>query len=209
MLRKFVIASAICLLFAPSVHADPINVALGSDVWLFGHYGELRPNSGWNDLPLADASTLTDGIFLPRSTLWNQDSIWWDSTVEGSGNNWIQIDLGATYELVGLIVQADDNDAYQLDYWTGTTWASLWTIPQVGGWGDQTRPNPLDDSEMFMLGSSVFTDRLRFTGIMPSDYYYSVTEIQAYGYAVSEPGTLALFGIGLLCLALAKCKLNI
>lgn len=207
MFRKFVIASAICLFFAPSVHADPINVALGSDVTLYGSYGVLRPGSGWSDLALADASTLTDGIFMPQSTLWNQDSIWWDSTVEGSGSNWIEIDLGATYELVGLIVQADDNDTYQLDYWAGTTWASLWTISQVGGWGDQTRPNPLDDSEMFLLGSSVFTDRLRFAGTTPSDYYYSVTEIQAYGYAVSEPGTLALYGIGLLCLALAKRKL--
>jgi hypothetical protein len=208
MIRKILIASAISLFFASSVYADPINVAFGKDVTLHGTYGDLRPGSGWSDLPLADASTLTDGIFMPRSTLWNQDSIWWDTTVDGSTDNWIEIDLGTTYELVGFIVQADDNDTYQLDYWTGTTWASAWTIPVVGGWGDQTRPNPFDDSEMFMLASSITTDRLRLAGATPSDYYYSVTEIQAYGYAISEPGTLALFGIGLIGIAIARRKLK-
>lgn len=205
MLRKTLFALALGLLFTTSAFACPINVAEGADVTLHGTFGVLRDGSGWAHYDPADASTLTDGEFLPQSTLWNDGSVWWDEAVEASADNWIEIDLGMVYELVGFIVQADDNDAYLLEYWDGTTWLTAWDIPAVGGWGDQTRPDPLDNTAIYELGTPISTDRLRFTGVFANDEYYSVTEIQAF--AMPEPGTLALLGIGLIAMALVRRRM--
>ena len=207
MLRKTLFALAVSLLFMTSAYACPINVAEGADVTLHGEFGVLRDGSGWEYYDPADASTLTDGEFLPVSTTWNDGSVWWDEFVPESANNWIEIDLGMVYELVGFIVQADDNDAYLLEYWDGGTdsWVTAWDIPVVGGWGDQTRPNVNDNTDIFELGTPIMTDRLRFTAVFANDQYYSVTEIQAF--AMPEPGTLALLGIGLIAMALVRRRI--
>jgi hypothetical protein len=177
--------------------AVPINVAEGAAVTLNGTYGVLRvPDpSNWPQNPVAPASTLTDGLFLPRGTLWNAGSVWWDAFApEGvSANNSIEIDLGGVYMIAGFTVQADDNDTYRLEYWNGASWITAWNIPAVGGAGDQTRPDPDDESAIFALGSAIATDRLRFTAT-GGDGYYSVTEIRAF---VPEPATLALLGVAL------------
>jgi len=202
MLKKLIIASLVGLLFSTSAWALPINVADGATVTLNGTYGVLRSGSVWTgSVPVADASTLVDGDFNLAATEWRVGSVWWDQTVEGSTNNNIVIDLGDVYDLIGFIVQADDNDAYLIEYWDGSNWLSAWNIPVIGGWGDQTRPNPADNGEIYELATPISTDMLRFTGV-GGDGYYSVTEIQAF--AVPEPGTLALLGIGLLGLALSR-----
>jgi len=183
MLEKLVIASLAGLLFSNSAWATPINVAEDASVTLNGTYGVLRPGSGWDSsLAVADPATLVDGNFFPISTLWNGGSVWWDQTAEGSTNNNIVIDLGDVFELVGFIVQADDNDAYLIEYWDGANWIGAWTIPIVGGWGSQTRPNVVNNDEIHYLATPISTDRLRFTGV-GGDSYYSVTEIQAYAFA--------------------------
>ena len=199
MLRKFVVASAISLLLATPAFAGYINVAEDATVTLNGLFGQLRPNSGWDYYDPADASTLTDGDFLAMSTTWNDGTVWWDETVSGPGANSIEIYLGGWFDLYGFIVQADDNDTYLLEYWDGSSWLEAWSILATGGWGMQTRPSTTDFTEMYNLGSPISTDRLRFTAT-GGDYFYSVSEIQAF--AISEPGTLALLGIGLLGMGL-------
>lgn len=204
MLKKFMIASVVGLLISTPTLADPINVLGGATVTLNGTYGVLRPGSPWNGShPVADGSTLVDGTFLPAGTLWNNGSVWWDQTVGASTSNNIVIDLGGFYDLIGFIVQADDNDSYLIEYWSGTSWVSAWNIPIVGGWGLQTRPNLLDNTEINELGSSISTDQLRFTAT-GGDGYFSVTEIQAF--SIPEPGTLALIGIGLLGIAASRTR---
>jgi hypothetical protein len=178
------------LVLAPAATAVPINVAGGAAVTLNGSYGVLTNLCcGWNPAaPTAAGSTLTDGVFRPQATVWQDGTVWWDATSPGSTNNSIEIDLGATYNIVGLIAQADDNDSYRIEYRDAAlSWITVWDIPAVGGFGAQTRPNPFDNGAMQPVSFS--SDRLRFTAT-GGDGFYSVSEIQAF--AVPEPGTLAL-----------------
>jgi hypothetical protein len=171
------------------------NVALGKPLVLNGDYGVLVNNCcGWDPSdPVAPATSLVDGTFLPVSHIWQDDSVWWDATNLGSANNSIEIDLMLDHFIDGFIVQADDNDAYRIEYLdTMNSWISAWEIPVVGGFGMQTRPNTADNAEVFALPTPIQTDRLRFTAVS-GDGFYGVSEIQAFGVAVAlvdiKPGS--------------------
>ena len=116
---------------APSATADVLeNLAFGRGVSV-----AAGSASG------ASPSTLTDGVFRPAGTQWQNGTVWWSgaSTV-------LQVDLDGPVELRGAIVQADNNDTYRLwyrDLVTGT-YSELWTVAAVGGAGMRTRPDPAD-----------------------------------------------------------------
>jgi hypothetical protein len=194
-------ALALCVISGP-VLASPVNVAEGAAVTLNGTYGVLRNPTPWDPNPVAPASSLTDGIFLPQATTWNDGSVWWDAfeSTGVSALNSIIVDLGASYDIFGFIVQADDNDNYRIETWDGANWIVAWDIPSVGGVGMQTRPNTADNTEIFVLAAPVSTDQLRFTAQFGSfDGYYSVSEIQAFAdIPVPEPATLMLLALSLL-----------
>ena len=167
-------------------HASLVNVALGRTAVSFGPLGGSS----------APLSTLTDGVFLERGTQWQTGTVWW-----GGRETAIVIELGGTHDLVGATVQADDNDAYILEYHDLelNEWRLLWAVPNFDqfGWGMQTRPNPADDSAVHMFEQSVLTDAIRFRATPGAgDTANSVSEIQVF--AVPAPGAAAFVALGAL-----------
>ena len=175
------IFTMVFLLGSASVSAATItNVALNKDVVLNG--GPFFTN-GWGGGLVVNESTIVDGVFLPRGTQWDQGPVWWDC--HNSPDCWITIDLGDFYMIESVIVQADDNDGYLLYYMDlNGNWQSAWNVPNYDdmGWGMQTRPNPADVTERYMLPGKIVADNLLFKGVMNNgDLYFSVSEIQVYG----------------------------
>ena len=74
-----------------------------------------------------------------------------------------------------------------------------WHVPNydVQGTGIQTRPNPADDTERYMLPSPIVTNALMLHGNMvDSDLFFAVSEVQAYGQPIPAPGAILLGTIG-------------
>jgi hypothetical protein len=147
----------------------------------------------------AALSTLTDGIFRPAGTQWQNGTVWWSGT-----STLLEIGLGGPVEVAGAVVQADNNDTYRMwnrDLGTGT-FLELWTIGAVGGAGMRTRPNATNDGEVFFFPSSVVTDAIRIAAI-GGDSSYSLSEVQVWG-AVPGPGAI---GFALVAgLASRRCR---
>lgn len=210
--RLAILTPAIILVayFGAVARADTTNVALGADVTL---NGASFFTNGWGGGLTVDAGTVTDGFFYPRSTQWDQGPVWWDST--DLADRWVELDLVDSYRIESLIVQADDNDAYELYYWDAEAgaWSLLWDIPNYDslGWGMQTRPNPADDTEAFDLAVPVVTTKFKFQGNMSnSDRLFAVAEIQAFGELVvaidvkpcSDPNSINLRSNGVVPVAI-------
>ena len=200
MLKK-VSVIVMCVAFGSGISvAGPItNVALNGTVTLNG--GSFF-TGGWGGAAV-DPATIVDGVFLPRNTQWDVGTVWWD-TNDGA-KRWIEIDLGNTFKIESLIVQADDNDSYGLYYWNLDTsmWQMVWDVPNydnypdASSWGMQTRPNPLDDTQRYILTSPIVTNALAIDGNMGgSDLLFAVSEVQAYGRVIPAPGAILLGGIG-------------
>ncbi len=205
------IAATSLALAAAGVRADD-NVAFGKPVTLYGTFGTQR-DSTWPDTsvyPVADASTLVDGVFLAPGTEWQDGSVWWDN-VASPGNS-IVIDLLGAYTLTGLEVQADDNDTYLISYLgTDSAWHNLWEVPAVGGSGMQYRPDPGDSSAIYALPTPVTATALKFEGsLTATDQWWAVAEIKAFGASsVPEPGVLAwLLGPAVAGAAIARRRLK-
>jgi hypothetical protein len=192
---KRILVMVMCVAFGAGLCvAGPItNVAMNANVTLNGSFF----TNGWGGGLVVNPNTIVDGIFVPQATQWDQGPVWWDSN-DGALRS-INIDLGNTFKIESLVVQADDNDAYELYYWDipSSTWQLAWYVPTIGGYGMQTRPNPLDDTERYLLGSPIVTNALLFQGNLgDSDTLFSVSEIQAYGSVIPAPGAILLGSIG-------------
>jgi hypothetical protein len=110
----FVIALAV----AAPAGATPVNVAAGGVVTVSGALGVIA-TPPWGDSsvhPVAPLASLVDGVYLTDGTEWQSGTIWWDEANPGSANNQVQIDLGGTFLISWLRLQADNNDKYFIYY---------------------------------------------------------------------------------------------
>ena len=149
---------------------------------------------------LGSQDSIVDGAFLTESIQWNTGSWWWDQDPSVNPNPVVTtIHLNQLYTIDGFTMQADNNDVYRLEYWTGTTWQVAWDALEVfPGFGLTTR-----DSGALAPFS---TDALRLT-VIAGDNFYSVSEIQASGApTVPEPSTLLLLGAGLAAFGARRWK---
>lgn len=128
----------------------------------------LDPLSGLED-------TIADGLFLSRYTSdpLHNDEIYWTNLA-----TLIEIDLGGSFDIYGIIVQTGDNDEYLLEYDDGTGYKPLWTVESsLGGGGLQTSPDPYDDGKWHLLSTSVSAEKIRISAVS-GDGFFSVSEIQ-------------------------------
>jgi hypothetical protein len=158
------------------------NIALGKGVTIEGTGTVL---GGTGDL-------VTDGTFEPHGTNWQTGSVSWNGDID------LVIDLGGSYTISGLIVQADDNDDYFVSYWNGSDWILAWDVPAVStGVGLTTRPNADDDTQQYSLSTAITTDKLRIEQGYYGDEGRAVSEVQAFGEPVPAPPSVLLLGSGL------------
>jgi hypothetical protein len=156
------------------------NLALGKPVTLTGTFGVIGADNpqSWPDAgtyPLARAASLTDGLFIPERTQWQDGSVWWNERNPGSQANAILLDLQGSYRLAAMIVQCDNDDAFRVEGRVGQSgWVTLCEVPIVEtSWGTTTRePLPV------LFPGAVSELRITCTS---GDLYDSVTEIQAFG----------------------------
>ncbi len=176
----------------PGAAAAETNVALGSTVTLDGpDFGNSHGWFDWNHpgpARLAAPSTVVDGSFLQDGARWNVDTVFWGST----GSNSIVVTLPKAAKVDGLVLQADNNDDYGIQYRDlGGTWHDLTVISPARGWGLATA-----SASGFSVDASAFS--IKAVG---GDGLRAVSEFQAFGSPISapvpEPATYGLMAAGL------------
>ena len=198
LMRPAVAALSLLTFFAVPASASSILPGAWDIISTSGSVGVLRAGSPWGPgSSLAAQSSIVDDAFVPEQQQWNTGSWWWDEDPSVNASAVVTtIHLSQLYTIDSFTVQADNNDTYRLEYWDGSAFQLAWNIPAIAGFGLMTRTSgPLP---------SFSTDLLRFTAT-GGDNYYSVSEIQADGFAtadaVPEPATILLLGSGLVGVA--------
>jgi hypothetical protein len=193
---RIVLAIGILCAVAVPAMADT-DVAIGATVTTSGSGFGLSP--GWccaNYQPawIVDGSPEADG------TQWNVGSAFWSGAAPDA-TDVLTITLNGTYTIDAVVLQADDNDAYDVQYWNGTGWTDLNDFGAVGGYGLTTRP------ELY-LSTPVATDAFEITNAN-GDGYYAVGQFEAFAPAVPEPSSsmLMLTGLGVLGALIARRRI--
>jgi hypothetical protein len=203
-MKALSIALPVVSLFASTLLASPIN--LNSPVTLNGSFpsytSPVGPGLCGTTPPQASASTLDDGVFLPENTCYQSGTVYWNSQ---NPLNTIDIDLQGTFLINGAIVQADDNDIYELQYRDiGGVYHNWYDVPTLGSFGMVTRPGSPDQTLIHALPAVQATGLRFFAPVGSGDGEWSVSEIQVF--AVPEPSTtwLVFGGLALLFTGVIK-----
>lgn len=185
-MRKLVAALAFAGL-AASAMAE--NVALNASVTLSNTAG-FGDSSGWDGGLLADAATVTDGVFLPINTQWNVGTVFWTGNY---GVDTITVTLAHQSLVNELVIQADNDNNYLVEYLnSANVWQAAAVLSPNRSWGQ--------DNGSATLAAPVLTTAFRISGTGDAgDLRFSVSEFQAIGQvvAVPEPATYGMLGAGL------------
>jgi len=174
--------------------AGPLDVTTGKAVTTTGTFGELSaagqayPWCADATCPTAAASTVNDGTYLANGTGWQAGTVWWDANNPNSTANVIEIDFGGTFLVDHASIQADNNDYYYLSL-----------RDTLGNWFGWAYAPPCCGSGVFERAGDVpgvEATALRITA-GGGDGYYAVSEVRVTGFAVPEPASLGLVGLGL------------
>jgi hypothetical protein len=194
-MRKYLFAAAAAATLLQSVNAAAAtNVAQLANVSAIvseGVVGVLREGSPWG--PGSSPSSLlapVDGTPPAEGTQWNNGSYWWDADLRvNQGPVTWTLALNKQYAINQLLVQADHNDTYLVEYWNGSAWVPIFNVGLVDDPGLRTR-----DSGVF---GTILTQQFRFSAT-GGDNYYSLGQFQAFG-VVPEPASWAMLiaGFGL------------
>lgn len=180
--RLLALAAAVVASATP-ILAQP-NVALGAAVGISGPATVSAPSG---------AGRIVNGVYAPEGTFWQSNDIWWNGTA-----TFINVKLGASYLLSGFRLQADNNDAYRLEYRDGgsAAWQTAWAVP--------TQPTmPGVTTRARTLAQTIKASELRLSAVS-GDNAYSVAQLEALGVsAVPEPATVTLMASGLAALVVA------
>ena len=196
-LNTVVLAGFVAAGLTTLVKADT-NIALNKPVTVIAGSTQITN-------PSTSLSVIDNGIFLPESSAYGSstaiaNAVEWrttDGEAIGSGNapTILQIDLGGFFAISGVIMQADNNDSYLLQYRDPSTnnWLTLWTVPGVAGFGFTTRPSA--DQTTFQSLPPIVSDAVRISATS-GDSAFGVSEIQIFGSPVPEPSSVVLFALG-------------
>jgi len=201
LVRAATLGALLALPLAPARAVDNVaNDLFPPSITMNGVFGQVIDpfwaNPFWPKV-FSPPDTLVNSMFVGDGANWLLNTVFWDAAVPGSGSNSIVISLGAHYAISGLLIEADNNDFYPIDYWSGSDWITAWTPANLSGLGGmRTRASgPL---------ASFTTNQLRVRGI-EGDNLYAVSEVMAFGTYVSsapEPTTWALMLAGLGAMAM-------
>jgi len=148
-------------------------------------------------------SLLIDGFIPAESTIWtDSNNVFWQGTVPA-----FTIDLGAKFNVTGVLWSVDNNDSYILQTSTdNVTFATLFTV-QIADGNIAVSPGGMDTMTSFagtdfvanMAISPVDVRYIRVSAV-DGDGLYSIGEVQALGQltpvsgAVPEPSTYGIVG---------------
>jgi hypothetical protein len=192
-MRSIVAAGlSLCWILASGAQlsASSLDVALDKPVTLNGSFPVFTyPGNlcGVNP-PQGEASLVTDGVFAPDQACFQGNTVYWNGL-----DNSIDIDLQGAFLINGAIVQADDNDSYELQYRdVGGVYHNWYDVPVSCCFGMTTRPDDSDNTVQQSLPPVLATGlRLFATG---GDNYYAVSEVQVF---TPEPASVLLVALGL------------
>jgi hypothetical protein len=195
---RILIAALVIVIFSGPAFADSL-VTNGATVSTVGSGFDSTAATNWNSTPgIYNPNAIVNGLPQADGTQWNQNTAYW-SGPSPDASDILTITLSATATIDKIILQADDNDSYQVKYWNGSSWQLLNTFPAVGGFGMATRAT-------YFPPSPIATGAFEITAAS-GDGFYAVGQFSAYGTRISatpEPSTLlfGLTGVALLGLVL-------
>jgi hypothetical protein len=158
----------------------------------------------------AGLNTLFDNVFLAEGTSPKpSDGVWWNqqpTVVNGSPSPAIFFSFNAPHSIDRVVIQADGTDVYSLEYLSGSTWQTLYTVPAGSGTGVQTNEQVIEP---------IVASSFRFYAPVAGDKPYGVSEIQLWGdpnatqaSIVPEPGTWVMLAGGSALLLLRRRKVR-